>query len=107
MADKDVSTWIRKKITTEVIIAFVLGLVIGLVVLGWWLWPVKWTNADPSDLRPSHKETYLQMIAESYALTGNTEVARSRLEALKGPGQDDADLSAMLSDLIQAQVRAG
>lgn len=107
MAEKDVSAWIREKITNEVIIAFVLGLVIGLVVLGWWLWPVKWTNADPADLRPSHKETYLQMIAESFAETGDAEVARSRLEALKGPGQDDADLSAMLSDLIQAQVKAG
>nr|MBC7244844.1 hypothetical protein [Chloroflexota bacterium] len=107
MAEKDMSAWIRKKITIEVVIAFVLGLVLGLVVLGWWLWPVQWTNADPADLRPSHKETYLQMIAESYALTGNAEVARARLEALKRPGQKDVDLSIMLSDLIQAQVKAG
>ncbi|MBC7233164.1 MAG: hypothetical protein H5T68_08005 [Chloroflexi bacterium] len=107
MAEKDVSTWLRKKITTEVAIAFVLGLGIGLVVLGWWLWPVKWTSADLADLRPVHKETYLEMVAESYELTGNTEVARSRLEALKGPGQDEADLSSMLNELIQARLKAG
>ena len=34
------------------IISFVVGLLIGLVVLGWWLWPVQWTDAGPSDLRP-------------------------------------------------------
>lgn len=106
MATKDMSTWMRKKITTEVVVAFVLGLVLGLVVLGWWLWPVQWTNADPADLRPSHKETYLQMVAEAYERTGNVEAARARLEALKRPGQTDADLSAMLSDAIQAQLEA-
>ena len=34
------------------IVSFVVGLFIGLVVLGWWLWPVQWTDAGPSDLRP-------------------------------------------------------
>jgi len=42
------------------IISFVVGLLIGLVVLGWWLWPVEWTDAAPSDLRPEYQEIYLR-----------------------------------------------
>jgi hypothetical protein len=107
MAESDFTTWIREKMTKEVVIAFVLGAVVGLVVLGWWLWPVKWTNADPADLRPSHKEGYLQMIADSYALTGNAELARARLEVLKVPGEADTALSAMLDTVTKARLDAG
>jgi len=38
------------------IVAFIVGLFIGLVILGWWLWPVQWTDAAPSDLRPEFQE---------------------------------------------------
>ena len=107
MGENDLTTWIREKITAEVVIAFVLGVFLGLVVLGWWLWPVQWTNTDPADLKPSHKEAYLQMIADSYALTGNAEVASARLKALKGPGEEDTDLSAMLDTLVKARMEAG
>jgi len=107
MAKNDIVTWVRERVTTEVIVAFVLGIVLGLVVLGWWLWPVRWTNADPADLKLSHKESYLQLIADSYALTGNTEMARTRLGMLKGPGEDDSDISAILDNLITSQMAAG
>jgi len=107
MAENDITAWIREKVTVEVVIAFVLGVVLGLIVLGWWLWPVQWINADPADLKESYKESYLQMVADSYALTGNAEVARARLEVLKAPGEKDANLSAMLDALIKAQIKAG
>ena len=107
MAVKDVGTSIRKIVTREVLIAFVLGLIIGLVVLGWWLWPVQWINADPMDLRESHRNTYLQMIADSFALNGNGELARVRLEGLKKPGQKDTDLSAMIMAAAQSRLAEG
>jgi len=107
MAENDLITRIREKVTTEVLIAFVLGVFLGLVVLGWWLWPVRWTNTDPADLRPNQKETYLQLIADSYALTGNTETAVARLKALKGPGEADADLSEALANLAKARLAEG
>ena len=107
MAENDLSTWIRQKITAEVVIAFVLGVFIGLVVLGWWLWPVNWTNTDAADLKPGQKEVYLQMIADSYALTRDSETAVARLQGLKAPGEEDADLSAMLAALIKARTEAG
>jgi hypothetical protein len=107
MAENDLTTRIREKLTAEVLIAFVLGVFLGLVVLGWWLWPVRWTNTDPADLRPNQKETYLQLIADSYALTGNTETAIARLKALKGPAEDDADLSDALANLAKARLAEG
>jgi len=107
MAENEITTWIREKVTAEVIIAFVLGVFLGLVVLGWRVWPVKWTNTDPADLKPSQKEGYVQMIADSYALTGNSEVALARLEALKRPGEEDADLASMLDALVKARLEAG
>jgi hypothetical protein len=107
MGENDITTWIREKVTPEVVIAFVLGAILGLVVLGWGLFPVRWTNTDPADLRPSEKEAYLQMIADSYALTGKSDVALARLKALKGPGEEDADLSGMLNTLVKARLEAG
>jgi hypothetical protein len=107
MAESEITAWIRKNVTKEVVIAFLLGAIVGLVVLGWWLWPVKWTNADPADLRQSHQESYLQMIADSYALTGNAELARTRLEALKVPGEKDTALAAILDSLMKDRLEAG
>jgi len=100
-------TWIRERLTTGVAIAFASGLVLGLVVLGWWLWPVQWTDADPGDLKAVHKASYLQMIADAYSLTGNVELARARLKSLKGPEEDDTDLSALLHGTIEDQIGAG
>ncbi len=107
MAESDVTSWIRKNVTREVVFAFLLGVVVGLLVLGWWLWPVNWINADPADLRQIHKEEYLQMIADSYTLTGDVDLAHARLELLKAPGEDDTDLAAKLDAAMQARIEAG
>ncbi len=107
MAESDWTSWIRKNVTREVVFAFLLGVIVGLFVLGWWLWPVGWTDADPADLRQRHKEDYLQMIADSYALTGDVEAAHARLELLKTPGEDDTDLAAKLDAAMQARIEAG
>jgi len=74
------SPWVTTAIAAGV--AFVIGLLFGLVVLGWWVWPVKWVNASPADLRPDYRQTYLQMAVEAYALTGDQKVAKDRFEAL-------------------------
>lgn len=62
-------------------IVFVVGLLIGWLGLGWWLLPVHWTNTDPVDLRPTARQQYLDMVAESYALTKDALRAQSRLES--------------------------
>lgn len=63
-------------------IAFVLGLLIGLVVLGWWLWPVEWTDAAPQHLAQEDRDRYLLAVAERYSLDGNNaEKVRDALAA--------------------------
>ncbi len=61
------------------IISFVIGLLIGLVVLGWWLWPVQWTDADPGDLRIEYQEIYLRMAIDSYTQNQDAAMAQQRI----------------------------
>lgn len=107
MGTNDLLINIRKRITAGTIIAFVLGLILGLVVLGWWIFPVQWYNTDPSDLRPRHKITYLQMVADSYNVTGDLDAARARIAELKGPTGTDAEIMTLLNQLAQAHLVAG
>ncbi len=86
--------------------AFTVGLLIGLVVLGWWLWPVQWVNAGPADLQDSYRRTYLSLVADSYALTGNAEEARSRLDALVTSTHTVADVGADLQAMAQERSAA-
>lgn len=65
--------------------AFIVGLIIGLVVLGWWLWPVEWTNATPAQLDPVYQDAYVTMTAELYSLNGNADMVQ---QALGGWGGD-------------------
>jgi len=107
MAESGVTAWIRKTLTKEVVLAFLLGAFVGLVVLGWWLWPVQWTNADPSDLRSNHKDAYLQTVADSYALTRDTATARARLQSVLAPGEGDRELAARINALVASRLEAG
>ncbi len=63
-------------------VAFVIGVIFGLVVLGWWLWPVQWVDASPADLQKDYQVSYLQMAIEAYALTGDATTAQQRFAAL-------------------------
>ena len=89
------------------IFAFLVGLFIGLVVLGWWLWPVQWTNSYPQYLIPPIQEDYVRMAVDSYSVNGDVALAEERYNALgpTGPsalaaveqapeGQDPADIQA-------------
>ncbi len=64
------------------IAGLVVGLIIGLPVLGWGLFPVKWTDADPSYLRADLKKQYVCMVVDSYAVNRNATLAAERLTAL-------------------------
>ena len=58
------------------IASFVGGLIIGLVILGCWLFPVEWTDAAPSDLLPDYQEIYLRMAVDSYTLNQDLVAAQ-------------------------------
>jgi len=76
------------------IVSFVVGLLIGLVVLGWWLWPVQWTDAGTSDLRPEFQETYLRMAIDSYTLNQDAAFAQQRIVEV---GENSAEILANIA----------
>ena len=57
-------------------LGFLVGLLLGWLVIGWWLWPVKWTNSNPWDLRSDHQRTFVRLVAEDYWQTGDIQQAR-------------------------------
>lgn len=63
----------------SVLVAFVLGLIIGLVVLGWGVWPVEYIDAAPQHLRQDDRANYLRTISELYALDGQADKVRQTL----------------------------
>jgi hypothetical protein len=69
--------------------AFVAGLLIGLLVLGWWLFPVEWTDASAAHLRADTQEDYLRTAIDSYTLLGDEDTAQARLDEL-GEGAESA-----------------
>ncbi len=73
-----------KKPTVAGLAGLVVGLFIGLVVLGWGLWPVQWTNATPSSLRPDLQDDYLRMTIDSFVNNPVNSIAIQRYQAL-GP----------------------
>ncbi len=62
-------------------LTFVAGLLLGWLVIGWWLWPVQWVNTDPWYLRRKYQKTYISLVAEN--LWWTKEIHRAR-EALTG-----------------------
>lgn len=82
------------------IVAFVGGLFIGLVVLGWWLWPVQWTDAGPDDLRLEYQEIYLRMAIDSYTIHQDAAVAQQRIAEV---GENADELLAQISADPQTQ----
>lgn len=78
------------------ILSFIVGLLIGLPLLGWWLIPVEWTDASPNLLHIEAREDYLRMAIDSYTLNSDAVLAQSRYAAL-GDGAGDI-LSTIQSD---------
>ena len=67
-------------------VGFVIGVLIGLIVLGWFLWPVKWTNASPKELRDVYQNDYMRLAIKDYtsdAVNPDKTVAAAAKEAAK------------------------
>lgn len=83
-----------------------LGLLIGLA-LGWWVWPVKWVNTDPSDLREQHQITYVQMVADSLAVNGDAHLAGQRLYELTEQEQDWREVAVLIERTAAESEQVG
>ena len=88
---------INKRPGLTALVAFIAGLIIGLVVLGWWLFPVQYTGVDPSGLVAEYQSIYVRNAAELYSFDNNQEKLRT---ALSGWGGDVAacELAATSTD---------
>ncbi len=64
------------------LVGLVIGLIVGLPILGWGVWPVKWKDADASYLRDDLKNQYLCMVVDSFKVNQNVEVAKARIDSL-------------------------
>jgi hypothetical protein len=90
---------IREQIKNPLVLAivgFVVGTLFGLIVLGWWLWPVKWINATSMELSHEQKVEYMRMSIEAYGYNGNATEAQTRFNSL-GDEKDKA-----LKEIVQS-----
>lgn len=81
--------------------AFIVGLLIGLVVLGWGLWPVQWTDAGPQHLAEADQAQFVRNVADLYSFQGDQQRVR---EALGGWGGDAVACQLAATSLDPAEV---
>jgi ABC-type multidrug transport system fused ATPase/permease subunit len=103
-----------KKPFVAALLAFIVGLVIGLVVLGWGLWPLQWKDASPAYLNADYATDYLRMAIDSYIVNSNEALAIQRYQALgslgpgtlegilQNPGDMDRNAIQNFNDVIKA-----
>jgi len=101
---------IKKQPMLVALAAFILGVIIGLPVLGWGLWPVEWKDSDIAHLRGDLKQEYMSLVASAYALeptTNGYNRAKERLAAL-GPdaAQSLAEAEASATGADKARLTA-
>lgn len=77
---------------------FGLGLLLGWLIIGWVLWPVEYYDTDPPDLRRSHQEAYISLVADSFGLNGDVQLARERLR-----GFSHEEIGGIISTLLERQ----
>ncbi|MFN8596004.1 MAG: hypothetical protein U0559_07455 [Anaerolineae bacterium] len=65
----------------SVVLAVAIGLSAGLAI-GWYVWPVTYTEAAPSRLRQDWKDEAIWMAAQAFAYDRDLEAAQSRLRPL-------------------------
>ena len=64
------------------VIGLIVGMVIGLFALGWSLWPLRWTDAAPTDLQIDYQRDYLCMMIDSYIRNQDNELVQLRWDGL-------------------------
>jgi len=70
-----------RKILPLALVGLGIGVALGLLV-GWVLWPVRYTNTAPAQLRQDYRNDYVLMTAAAYQVEGDLEAARARLALL-------------------------
>ncbi len=91
--------FIKNRPELSVLIAFIVGLIIGQTLFGWYLFPVEWTGAGPGDLEQAEQDVYLQTIADAYSLQpGNTALVTNALASWPNVATAICDLRGRTAD---------
>jgi len=93
----------------RILLWLALGAVIGVAfgfLVGWVIWPIEFTEADPTVLEESYQRDYTIMIAAAYELDGDLVLARRRLASL-GAGDSEDWLMTVTVDHILSQGDEG
>ena len=86
-----------KKPSALAVAGLLVGMIVGLVVLGWGLWPVQWEDASPSDLQMDYQRDYLCMMIESYISNQDDALVQIRWSGL---GDNASDLLDTLTPTV-------
>ncbi|MGD1995114.1 MAG: hypothetical protein PVI59_18125 [Anaerolineae bacterium] len=78
-----------------------VGLMLGFAV-GWWIWPVQYTNTAPNVLRQDSRDDYVVMVASAYEVERDLEQARARLKLL-----DPEEPATPVVELAERLVEVG
>lgn len=97
---------LKQRVPWALVIAAIAGLGLGLLI-GWVLWPVQYTDTDLYSLRASQREIYVQLVADSYALTGDLELATARLRELEAGGRSFQDVANYVAEVAAEQRAEG
>lgn len=85
--------------------AFWMGILAGVLVglfLGWFVWPVSYTDAYPSELREEDKLEYLRLVAHEFQRTQDVEALQKRLSTF-----DRTDLVPLFQQALEKSDRPG
>ncbi len=74
---------------------FVVGLFFGLVVLGWWLWPVRWYDAGLPDLHEDLRVQVMEQAVNAFAETADEDAA---IQVYLGFGAKAADTYLLMRE---------
>ena len=89
-------TWAMR---TAVVAA--VGLMLGFAI-GWWIWPVQYTNTAPDVLRQDYRDDYVVMVATAHEVEQDLEQTLNRLKLL-----DPEEPAAPVLELAERLVEAG
>ena len=96
-----------KSVLVPVVSAFLVGTIFGLVALGWYVFPVNWYNTDLEDLRPEHLETYLELLADSFAQTNDLALAVERVDRVRGTRRTRDEVVGVVDRVAEQRLAEG
>ena len=92
------------------LLAFVVGLLLGWMVIGWFVVPIQWTDAAPVDLSPEDKNNFILTTSELYAFDQNMLKVEQRMLQFWPVEDAVTDICSYRSQLgdpaLQSQVEA-